>query len=263
MSAVPYTSLPQDMSQFVYREPIVNKNKSRTSYINKSATDQSNPRYQMTTKDEPRLRAPYGISKPFDEKQADSDRKNLDLSVESDSLLKVLNELDEHNIQVAHKNCKAWFGKELPIDTLRFMYCPLVKHDKNGKYRPTFRTKVNTNKDSDNATRFFVIEEADGQVNYIEKDSSIVGQGSCVVPVVVPSMWFGNTQFGGTLTCTDAIVFSSGTKREDFPFQWGDAKAVPMEVQESAPETQDNPQPEKPETQQSNDGWVPPSGPHA
>lgn len=259
MSASPYTAMIDDMSHFVYREPVVNKNKSRTSYINKSANDQSNPRYQMTLKDEPRLRAPYGISKPFDEKQADSDRKSLDLSIETDSLLNVLKAWDENNIQVAHKNCKAWFGKELPIEHLRFMYCPIVKPDKNGKYRPTFRTKLNTN-NSDSATRFFVIEEEDGQVKYIEKDSSILVQGSRVVPVVVPSMWFGTTQFGGTLTCTDAIVFSAGSKREEFPFQWGDAKAVPMEVDESASQPQGPPQPDG---QQSNDGWVPPSEPHA
>ena len=31
-----------------------------------------------------------------------------------------------------------------------------------------------------------------------------------------------------TLECTEVIVFP-GAQREEFPFQWGDSQAVPME----------------------------------
>ena len=96
-AAAIYTSIPQDMVNFVYREPSVNKYKSKTSYVNKSRDDSSRPRYQFAAKDDQRLRAPYGISKPFDEKQQESDRKSLDMTIESDSLLEVLKALDQHH----------------------------------------------------------------------------------------------------------------------------------------------------------------------
>jgi hypothetical protein len=269
MSASPYTSMIEDMSHFVCREPVVNPSKSRTSYINKSHQDQTNPRYQMTTKDEPRLRAPFGISVPLDEKKADSDRKDVNLEIKSENLLKVLNAWDEYNVQVAHKNCKAWFGKEIPIDHIRFMYCPIVKPDKTGKYSPTFKIKINTSKNtSKKPTRFFMIEETDdGQVKYLEKDFTVIKKNSRLVPIVEPSLWFNTTQFGGGFTCTDVIVFNNETEREEFPFQWGDTKPVPMEVTEES-EQQSDPVaatqvvPESAPTQ-SSEGWVPPAEPSA
>lgn len=232
MSAVKtsmYTTLPTDMLGFVYKEPVLNKFKSRTSYVNKSASQPHRPRYQMSSKDDPRPRAPYGISKPFDDTKQDSDRKSLDISIESDALLEALKALDEHNIQVAYDNCEKWFGKKLHKDFITHMYHPLVMVDKAGKYRPTFRTKINTNADAVNATRFFLIEESGGKVKYTEKDSSIVTKGSRLVPVVeLGSLWFSSTQFGMTLECTEVIVFP-GVQREEFPFQWGDSQAVPMD----------------------------------
>lgn len=260
-----YTNLPTDMINFVYREPVLNKYKSRTSYVVKSASDPSRPRYQMANKDDLRLKAPYGISKPFDEKQQDSDRKSLDMTIESDALLGVLLAVDEHNVKVAFENCEKWFGKKLPIEHIKFMYRPLVTYDKNKKYKPTFRTKINVNANADNATRFFLVEEKEGKVEYLEKDSSIVGKGSRMVPIVEPaSLWFSSTQFGMTLECTDVIVFP-GAQREEFPFQgWG--PAVPMEVEDSANNTGSGPNSTPaPDTSSSaaSNGWVPPSEPHA
>lgn len=253
-----YTSIPTEMLNYVYSEPVLNKYKSRASYVVKSASNPSRARYQMATKEDPRLKAPYGISKPFDEKQQDSDRKSLDLSIESDSLLDILVALDDHNVRVAFENCEKWFGKKLPIEHIKFMYRPIVTYDKNKKYRPTFRTKINVNADTDNATRFFLVEEKDGKVEYLEKNSSIISKGSRTVPIVEPaSLWFGATQFGMTLECTDVIVFPSA-QREEFPFHgWG--PAVPMAVDEGgAVPTQSLDTPPS-----VSNGWVPPSEPHA
>jgi hypothetical protein len=251
-----YNSITEDCKTFLYKEPVVNKYKSRTAYINKSLDDQTKPRYQLASKDDPRLRAPYGISEPFDEKQKDSERKSLDLSIEFEGLLTGLKALDEHNVNVAFANCEKWFGKKLPIEHLRFMYKPLVTLDKTGKgYKPTFRTKVNLTRGTDNMTKFFVIEEANGKVKYVPKDSNVVTKGCRVVPVVeMASLWFSSTQFGMTLECTELIVFP-GVQREEFPFQWGDDVPVPMEAETEVPPTNDPPT-------GSND-YVPPSSPHA
>ena len=275
-----YSNIPTDMVNYVYREPAMNKYKSRTSYVVKSTSDPSRARYQMATKEDPRLKAPYGISKPFDEKQQDSDRKSLDLNIESDALLNVLVALDEHNVKVAFDNCEKWFGKKLPIEHIKFMYRPIVTYDKNKKYKPTFRTKINVNANSDSATRFFLVEEKEGQVEYLEKDSTIVGKGSRMVPIIEPaSLWFSSTQFGMTMECTDVIVFP-GTHREDFPFHgWG--QAVPMEVDAAGGKANStgvvgggsngtntstagtNTSTAGTTTSAGANGWVPPTEPHA
>ena len=225
-----YTNIMEDMEQFDYGIPITNKYKSKTSYINKSKNNQSRPRYQMAAQDEQRLRSPYGISKPFDENEQEKDRKSLDLSIDSEALLAILTKLDAHNIQMAHKNCVAWFGKQMPIEHIGFLYRPIVSYDKDRKYKPTFRTKVNVNKNADNCTRFYTIREEDGMTRYIEHDSSIITKGCRLVPICeISSLWFSSKAFGMTLDCTDVIVFS-GSQREEFPFQWGDSKAVPMDA---------------------------------
>lgn len=258
MSSPAYTSIPQDKKSFVYKEPVVNKFKSRTSYVNKSKDVLARPRYQMALKDEPQLRAPYGISKPFDDKQSDDDRKSLDMSIESDNLLAVLKDLDEHNINVAFENCERWFGKKLTREHITFMYRPIVTPDKNGKYRPTFRTKINTNAQSDRATRFFYIEEADNKVKYIQKDSAIVTKGCRLVPMVeIGSLWFSSTQFGMTLECTDLIVFPHA-QREEFPFQWGETQAVPMDEESAAGQYQREDSAEH----RPGQDYVPPMEPH-
>ena len=251
-----YTSLAEDCKQFHYKDPVKNKYGSRNAYINKNRDESVRPRYQMAAKTDAHLRAPYGISEPFDEKQKDTDRKSLDITIESDALKNALDALDEHNIKTAFENCEKWFGKKLTMDHIRLMYKPIVTLPKEGKsYKPTFRTKVNLNPNEANATRFFAIEEGEnGIVRYVEKDHSVLGKGSGTVPVIeIGSLWFAQTQFGMTLESTEIIVFPTRA-REEFPFQWGDDKAVPMDTEETTEQTSNTPPP-------VDNGYVPPQAP--
>jgi len=278
-----YTSIISDLPHFVYRELQKNKYNAKVSYISKSATQFARPRYQLTTKDEPRLRAPFGISKPYaanakgdseekqQEKEEDKDRKTLCFALETGPLMDALLALDQHNKKVAHENCKKWFNKELSMDHVDFMYTPLVKYDKDKKYKPTFSTKINVNPQSDNATRFFLAEERDGMIQYVQKDSSIIIGNCQAVPIVeISSLYFGPKGFNMVLDCTDVIVFPKA-KREAFPFQGWDA-AAPMEVDASAqPEgggggsgaTEPSAQAEHVAegTSLAAQGWVPPAEP--
>lgn len=224
-----YTNMKTDMEHFDYGAPIPNKYKSKTCYVNKSKSNPTRARYQMVAQDESRLRCPYGISKPFEENEQEKDRKSLDMTIDSDVILDILTKLDEQNVQVAHKNALSWFGKQMSIDQIRFMYQPIVRPHKDGKYKPTFRTKVNCNPTAENCTRFFTIREEQGVIKYIARDSSIITNGCQVVPIVeISSLWFSSKTFGMSIDCTDVIVFS-GLQRDEFPFQWGDSKPVPME----------------------------------
>ena len=224
-----YTQIPEDMKNFWYRDPILNKHKSKTGYITKSQRDQTRPAYQMVIRDDPKLKSPYGISEPMDAEKKDTDRKSLDLTIESESLQRVLEALDEHNIDMVFQNqrkclelkmdTKTQQVKEMTREQVAFMYKPLVSHDKTGKgYKPTFRTKINLNKSHPAHTRIYTAETGpDGKTKYTEVDESVVTKGCLVLPIVeISSLWINKTQFGMTLELTEMIVYP--TARTAFPF---------------------------------------------
>lgn len=254
-----YSSLATDSQNFFYKEPSKNQYGSKNSYINKSKDDSSTPRYQLATKDDIRMRAPFGISKPLEFKgngnqqgnqqqggQNDNnpDRKSVDLTIETESLLFQLRALDEQNIKVACENFEKWFGKknlspEVIQSVLKTMYKPLVNEgtDANkGKYKPTLRTKINLNRNQENYTKFYVLEQDEnGNEKYVEKTSDVLVKGSTVVPIVkISSLWFSASQFGCTFDLTECIVFPPSS-RESFPFQWGDIQPAYGQVTTQSP----------------------------
>lgn len=256
-----FSEMNADMHNFEYGIPIPNKYKSKTSYVTKSPSNPSRPRYQMVGQNEPRLRCPYGISKPFEESEQEKDRKSLDMTIDSEEMKVIFEKLDEQNIQMAHKNSQAWFGRQLPLDQIRFQYQPIVRLHKDGKYKPTFRTKVNCNSTAENCTRFFTIREEKGEIKYVQRDSAIITNGCQVVPICeISSLWFSAKSFGMSIDCTDVIVFSGG-QRAEFPFQWGDSKPVPMDESEQQDEASKFAA-ESNQTAAASSSFVPPSEPY-
>lgn len=221
-----FTSIPEFLPHFVISDPMKNKYGSRTSYFRLSKDNTARPRFQMALSTE-RLEAPYGISDPFDEKNKETDRKSLDISITNEILINILSEVDEFVLKYASENCEKWFNKKFSIEQLRFMYRPLVTQPKTGKsYPPTFRTKVNLDRKSKNCTRFFTIEEQDNKISYILKDESILGKKAKIIPIIeFASVWFSTAQFGVTFETTDVIVYCSD-ERVEFPFNLGDDVVV-------------------------------------
>ena len=261
MSAKPYTEIVKDMENWVFGEQVVNKYKSKSLYISKSKTQNDRPRFQMANKNESPLRAPYGISKPFDENEADKERKSLDFSIDNQTLLEILNQVDTNNLKLAEVNSEKWFGKKLSLPQIEFMYRRLVTHDSNGTYKPTFRTKVNTSQ-SDRRTRFFEVTENNGEVKYCETNHSVVVNGSKFFPIVEFSgFWFSAKSFGMTLDCTDTIVMP-GIQREDFPFDFGNVKIKPKDKSEPSDLVENNMDIICTTNQDGDCKFVPPSGPH-
>lgn len=259
-----YTSLRNDVNHFVYKDPVQNKHKALTVYINESKESMRRPRYQLASHVEPRLRAPFGISDGLDESKKDDGRKTLDMSIETDELLENLSILDEHNIRIAAANCKKWFKRDLSEDQIRFMYRPIVKPDNSGKgYRPMFRTKINVKNRGNMNAKIFEIREKDGkQIEYIPRDASFVKRGARVVPIVeVGSLWFTTHQFGMTLECTDLIVFPQQESPE-FSFQWGESIVVRKDP-DVMDDTPDPPlQSSDPSLSEKGGDYIPPSYPH-
>jgi hypothetical protein len=224
-----YTTLANDVKSFYYKEPQKNQYGSKNSYILKSKDNATTPMYQLVFQHEPRMRAPYGISKPLETKngmvQNDNPfRKSLDLSIETDSLLEALKALDEHNIKVISDNSEKWYGKKISAEVIKMVqYRHVVnegKPENRGKYRPTLRTKLNLDPNQDSRTRFFVEEKNEnGTIKFVEKSSDIIVKGCSLAPVIrISSIWIGS-QFGCTIDITHCIVFPP--PQNNIQFIWG------------------------------------------
>ena len=220
-----YTSIATDAPHYVYKEQITNIYRSKNSYISKSVDSNVSPTYQLVAQNDVKMRAPFGVAKPFDpEKQPENpNRKSVELTIESQSLLEQLQALDSHNLKVANENCVKWFGKKLGEETIMEKYIPLVKEGKDenkGKYKPTLKVRFNTDRNSYNYTKFFeIVADAQGKQIPVEKTWEILKQHSSVVPIIrVSGLWFSQN-FGMSIEATDMIVFPPETRKE-FPFQW-------------------------------------------
>ena len=158
------------------------------------------PKFVMGTEDEP-LRAPFGISIPFSGE--DSDRLTFDLEVGDSELLDSLRAIDERVVQMAVQNSEQWFGRPLEEATVRAMHTPLLQLAKKDTYKPMVRTKFSTK--LNNATTVYVYKSpgvvAKGSSSDISKDSTVRAH------VYMNSVYFGNRQFGVSLTCEAVLVY--------------------------------------------------------
>ena len=158
------------------------------------------PKFVMGTEDEP-LRAPFGISTPFSGE--DSDRLTFDLEIGDSELLDSLRAIDERVVEAAVQNSEQWFGRPLEEATVRAMHTPLVQAAKKETYKPMVRTKFSTK--LTNATTVYVYKSpgvvAKGSRSDITKDCSVRAH------VYMNSVYFGNRQFGISLTCESVLVY--------------------------------------------------------
>ena len=165
------------------------------------------PKFVMGTEEEP-LRAPFGISTPFSGE--DSDRLTFDLEVGDSELLDSLHAIDERVVQVAVQNSEQWFGRPLEEATVRAMHTPLLQAAKKDTYKPMVRTKFSTKLTG--ATTVYVYKSpgvvAKGSRSDITKDSTVRAH------VYMNSVYFGNRQFGVSLTCEAVLVYKAADEAQ-------------------------------------------------
>ena len=118
-------------------------------------------------------------------------------------LLDSLRVIDERVVQAAVQNSEQWFGRPLEEATVRAMHTPLVQAPKKDTYKPMVRTKFSTK--LTNATTVYVYKSpgvvAKGSRSDITKDCSVRAH------VYMNSVYFGNRQFGVSLTCESVLVY--------------------------------------------------------
>ena len=95
-----------DISKVVYKDPVKNSRGGLNGYLDTSAEDRSNPRFQF-----PKCRTPFGIS----DRKSDNEfaRLNLELSCDDERMLEFIKAFDAQNINIASKNSPDWFKKQL------------------------------------------------------------------------------------------------------------------------------------------------------
>ena len=226
-----------DISKVVYKDPVKNSRGGLNGYLDTSAEDRSNPRFQF-----PKCRTPFGIS----DRKSDNEfaRLNLELSCDDERMLEFIKAFDAQNIKIASKNSPDWFKKQLSEQALGdTLYRWTSQEHKEGKYAPLVRVKISeTGRKPTNI--WIVYEDGEGKQRYRKGTSDEIVKDSHVVPIVeVGGLWFVSKGFGMTLSATDLLVYPAA-KKEDFGFigidvQPGDAAAAPAPAPASDPEPLD------------------------
>ena len=185
-----------------------------------SNADEHKIRFQLGIYDGELLKAPFGVSKPAPQ-QENSTRRDLDLSVESDTCLDFLKRLDERNLEAAVEHSMDWFRKPLDKAVLRDRFKPIVREPTKVEYRPTARTKIVVDAERNNTQIFRVTKEtpaaggAPARIDeYVPATMADIQKGSKVMAIVETNgLWLGANQFGMSLNITHLIVWPARQTR--------------------------------------------------
>lgn len=196
-----------NIEQLEYKAPTANKSGGKVVNVSTApgSTDWADRiRFQMSENENTNLqRVVWGLSTPLPGQ--DSNRRTLEVTIESEDLLKFLQKLDEHNKTIAHKMSESWFKKQLDMDQIKNMYVPLVKEPTKEGEKHTVRVKV---KCAEYPTNIFAVR-SDKEVFEYEKSThnDLTKNVKCMVMAETVGLWFMSRQFGMSLTATDIVVW--------------------------------------------------------
>lgn len=199
-----------DYTKFHHKEPRRNANGGFNSYIDLDQNTKETPRIQWEE-----CVAKFGLSDPME----GSTRRNLELSVSSESMMEWLRGNDQCNIKHVAANSQTFFKKDLSEDVLgQGLYRFSAPDHPEKKYEPLWRLKVVMSGKS--KTNFFRVEEefqSDGTKEnvIVPCDSSVLQPWCRVLPITtIGGLWFVSKGFGTTFVCTDLLVWPSEKKRK-------------------------------------------------
>jgi hypothetical protein len=140
----------------------------------------------------------------------------------------MLTALDEHIISLAHKNSKAWFGKERSIDSIRDNYKSSVKFalDKEGNpkpYPPTHKLKLRK-LNGEFETKFYNPKGKPYRDTPVE--DLLPKNAQVTVLAKVAGLWFSAAGFGLTWRAEQIVVHKLPERMKDFAFVGIETAAV-------------------------------------
>lgn len=192
-----------------YRPPAANRSGGKVVHVYTvpgSREWEHRIRFQMSEDQTKNLQnAVWGLSSPLPGQ--DASRRTLELSIESPTLLKFLDDLDKKNIDVAKQNSPEWFKKNLDEDAIKNMYVYLVKQPSKEGQKPTVRVKVKCTEQY--PTNIFVVQSCEGnELKYTKgTPEDLTKNSKCMAIVESVGLWFMSRQFGMSLTATDILVW--------------------------------------------------------
>jgi hypothetical protein len=125
-----------------------NKYKSRVVNIRSPYNKDDKLAVQINNDTTDMLKMPFGLSK-FEDKEkknngSDDWQMSLNIAIpEGTALHKYFTEdLTNECIELAFKNAKEWFGKDMSRELLRQLFNPVIAPSKDGRYDPTLKSKA-------------------------------------------------------------------------------------------------------------------------
>tara|TARA_Y100001970_G_scaffold284233_1_gene401167 strand:+ start:451 stop:1155 length:705 start_codon:yes stop_codon:yes gene_type:complete len=199
-----------NFDEIVIKEPVKNSKGGHNCYMDTSATNKSNPTFQM-----PRCKIPFGLDR---NEQSTSTRYNLELSIQDPGFYDKMRAFDERVIEEGAKNSKAWFGKNYSATKIRDqeMYRHSCKGSLDGKYPPLMRIKVATEKQ---VPKIYILHtNSNGEQSWSKGTHADIQKGAFVTPIVSMSgVWFVQKQFGCAYLATHLLIEKSA-EEDAFPF---------------------------------------------
>ena len=132
-----------DLNKLEYKEPHKNKQGGtiiRISQVPGSIDPKDRLRFQMSEDHRTNLLcAPWGLAAPM--AGMDTSNRKLDVTIESDALLKFLRELDNKNLMAA----TYWFRNSISRAQIEKMHVPIVRPPYKNGLKSTVRVNVSVN----------------------------------------------------------------------------------------------------------------------
>jgi hypothetical protein len=200
-----------DFKQVVYKDPIKNNLGGMNAYMDTSATDKSNPKFQL-----PRCRIPFGLDK---NEKSESTRFNLELSLDNAEFVDWVRKFDDQTMEHASKHSEKWFGKKIAKDIMSQMEIFRASaQQKDEKYNPLMRVKVATV--GAKVPKVFVQQEVNGKKTYEVGSLEDIVKSAYVTPIVdIQGIWMISKKgFGKTYLVSHLLVEKPDDESNAFPF---------------------------------------------
>ena len=209
------------MTNILYKKFVPTQIMSGVPSKNKSGGQQIPLSYQSMTNytiQTPVMSLPFGISEYTPDVGAtkyslELSFKGADTDPKIATFKKLIEDLDNHFIDLAVKNSQEWFGKKMSAEVVSELYRPIMKPSKQPeKYASTMKLKLRERNE--------VLEAKATTLDGEPFDISKIAPGTTGAAIMdFAPMWFVNKQFGVTLTLLAMSIHTSPNHARDFTFE--------------------------------------------
>lgn len=130
---------------------------------------------------------------------------NLRTDKEMKGFHDLLSKVDERVTNIAMKESKSWFKRDLPADVIRANYRTSVKQSDKGEFAPLLNLKIQLDKNSRPAIEVYSNHD-------LAPSELLMNRGSKIMAIVEPrSLWFlGGTTFGISWVALQVKILETG-----------------------------------------------------